>query len=468
VFWVLRGANVGFASGFRAFPGGRLDPDDARVPVPGRSGELAALTACAVREVFEETGVLLARGPELPRDVRHAARRALLDGTLVFTDLLAERGLEIDAGRLAPAGRWLSPEFLPLRYDARLFLARVPEGEEAEVWEGELVEGEFVAARDALARWSSGEVLLHPPNLHAIRTLARLAPEEALPALLAPQRMDARHITDWVEFQQGVWSCALRTPTLPPAAHTNCWLLDAGGGLVAIDPGSPWGEEQMRLEALVDAHAQAGRPLREVWLTHEHRDHFGGAARLAARGGVPILAHPECLARVPPEVRAHARPIQDGALLHGRWRAHHTPGHARGHLAFHDERTGAVFAGDLVSTLSTIVVDPPEGDMAAYLASLERVRGLAPLRGLYPAHGAPAPDAGKALATYLAHRHAREAKVVAALDAGPGTLADVTARAYDDTPVELHGIAARSCLATLEMLARAGRVVEEAGRWRVA
>jgi glyoxylase-like metal-dependent hydrolase (beta-lactamase superfamily II)/8-oxo-dGTP pyrophosphatase MutT (NUDIX family) len=466
VFWVLRGAKVGFAGGFRAFPGGRLDAADALAPVPGLGGEAAALAACAAREVFEETGVLLARGAAaLGWATRVSARRALLDGTATFAAFLAEHGLEIDAGRLAPAGRWLTPEALPLRYDARLFLARMPEGEEAEVWEGELVHGEFIAAAEALARWERGETLLHPPNLHAIRTLAGAAPDEALPVLRAPPRMDARSITDWVEFQRGVFYVPLRTPTLPPAAHTNAWILDVGGGVAVVDPGSPWPEEQAHLDDLLAVHASRGRPPVEVWLTHEHQDHVGGAAHLAGRLGLPLRAHAECVARLPAAARALARPLADGELLHGRWRALHTPGHARGHLVFHDERTGALLCGDLVSTLSTIVVDPPEGDMGAYLRSLERARALAPLRALYPAHGSPAPDAAAALDDYLAHRRARAAKVEAALAAGPATLSELTRRAYDDTPVALHGLAARSCLATLEWLAAAGRAARDGERW---
>jgi glyoxylase-like metal-dependent hydrolase (beta-lactamase superfamily II) len=116
-----------------------------------------------------------------------------------------------------------------------------------------------------------------------------------------------------------------------------------------------------------------------------------------------------------------------------------------------------------VSTLSTIVIDPPDGDMRTYLRSLERVRALEPLRGLYPAHGGPLPSAGPAIDGYLAHRHERAGKVAAAL---PGTLAEVTARAYDDTPLELHPLAARSCLATLHMLVAEGRAVTDGERWR--
>jgi glyoxylase-like metal-dependent hydrolase (beta-lactamase superfamily II) len=156
-------------------------------------------------------------------------------------------------------------------------------------------------------------------------------------------------------------------------------------------------------------------------------------------------------------------PVREGDLLGGRFLVLETPGHAREHLVFLDERSGALLCGDLVSTLSTIVVDPPEGDMAEYEAQLERVWALAP-RTLYPAHGPPAPGARARLAAALAHRREREALVLAALAQG-GTLAEITAAAYADTPAPFHPIAERSCLAILEKLRRLGRAMEAAGRW---
>ena len=131
-----------------------------------------------------------------------------------------------------------------------------------------------------------------------------------------------------------------------------------------------------------------------------------------------------------------------------------------------DENWLNYLAGDLVSTLSTIVIDPPEGNMAVYLASLERLRALAP-RTIYPAHGGPAPDGVRTLDAYLAHRREREAKVLAALHRA-GTLGEVTARAYDDTPPGIHRIAARSCLASLEELEAEGLARRDGALWRAA
>jgi ribonuclease/clavin/mitogillin len=453
VFWVRRDEALSFAGGFYAFPGGRVDQADFAVPVPGFEGEQAAALACACRELFEETGVLLARGAgRLGRAERDAARRALLASRDGFGAFLAGKGLELDSARLEAAGRWVTPEFTRPRYDARFFTARLPEGEEASVWPGELSVGEFVAPSRALSMWERGDVLLHPPNWLGLRSLEQAAPPEALPMLRTPQASVR------IQFQKGIWLQALRTPTLPPAAHTNCWVLDLGDGLAVVDPGSPWPEEQARLDRFLDGLAAEGHPAREVWLTHHHGDHVGGVARLADRG-LPVLAHPYTAGRI----GAAARPLADGDLLHGRWRVLHTPGHAPGHLAFHDERSGALLAGDMVSTLSTVIIDPPEGDMAEYLRQLDRLRALRP-RTLYPAHGVPAPNGPAKLEEYLAHRRAREEKVLGALRRG-GTLAEVTRLAYDDTPSVMLPAAERSCLASLEKLRAEGRARLEGVRW---
>ncbi len=458
VLLVRRGAERRFAGGFHAFPGGRLDPEDADVPVPGASGEEAILVACATRELFEETGVLLARGAASvsARD-RAADRKALLDGALRWADLLRARGLVLDPGLLAPIGRWVTPEHLPLRYDARLFLVPMPAGEAAEIWPGELSGGDFVEVAAALARWERGELLFFPPNLHAVRGLA--APGIPSPEALRPPPEPVRRI----EFQAGFLMCALRTPTLPPATHTNAWIVPVQGGVAVVDPGAPEEADRAPLLALLDGLAAEGRPPREVWLTHVHADHVGAAAAVADRFGIPVRAHALARGRVP---GAEVVPFREGDLAGGRFLVLETPGHAREHLAYLDEVSGALLCGDLVSTLSTIVIDPPEGDMAEYEIQLARMRALAP-RTLYPAHGPPAPDAVARLGAYLVHRREREALVVAALAEG-GTLADLTASAYPDVPAAVHPVATRSCLAVIEKLVRQGRARAAGERFELA
>ncbi|MBX3159352.1 MAG: MBL fold metallo-hydrolase [Deltaproteobacteria bacterium] len=257
----------------------------------------------------------------------------------------------------------------------------------------------------------------------------------------------------------GVRVLALRTPTLPPAAHTNVYLVGPDGGPVAVvDPGSPYPDQQAALDAVL---GEIGG-LALVLLTHHHGDHTGGAAALAARWGVPIAAHPATARRLTGRVEV-TRLVEDGDVVHGAT-AVFTPGHADGHLCF--EVGAATIAGDMVAGLGTILIDPSEGDMALYLASLERLLARPPAV-LLPAHGPAIPDGPAKLREYLAHRRMREDRVAAALPApGAGaTIDDLVARAYSDTPRALWPLAERSLRAHLDKLVREGRAREVAGRW---
>jgi glyoxylase-like metal-dependent hydrolase (beta-lactamase superfamily II) len=136
----------------------------------------------------------------------------------------------------------------------------------------------------------------------------------------------------------------------------------------------------------------------------------------------------------------------------------HTPGHARGHLCFLDEASGSLLAGDMVAGLGMIVVDPPEGDMDDYLASLEKMIALAP-RTLFPGHGPAVLDPPAKLREYITHRLWREERILAAARAGQ-TAAEMLPAVYDDVPTAAYPLAERQILAHLERLRRSGRLPE--------
>ena len=467
VFWVRRGEQLTFAGGFHAFPGGRVDAADAAVPLAGDAEEPACVAAAA-RELFEETGVLIATGP-VPADERRAARKRLLGDELSFADFLSARGLFVDARRFHPAGRWVTPAMMPVRFDARFFLVELPPGQEAEVWPGELADGAWIEPSAALARWDDGSALLHPPAWHTLRALelhAR-APLDALPILRDPSAAPwslpiEERVVKRIEFQRGLIMVPLRAPTLPPATHTNCLLL-GDEELWVVDPGSPYQDEQAVLEETLAALASEGRRARGIFLTHEHADHVGGAARLASKLGLPVAASEATRARLPAEVRVD-RVVKDGEALGGPWRCLILPGHTRGHTCLLDEESRAVAAGDLVAGIGTVIIDPPEGDMADYLASLDRLLALGP-GTLYPAHGPVIPGGVARLEQYKAHRMAREALVAGALGAEPAEPAQLVPAAYPDVAPALYGLAERSLLAHLLKLERDGRAVRVGDRW---
>ncbi len=259
-----------------------------------------------------------------------------------------------------------------------------------------------------------------------------------------------------VTVAPGIRVLALRTPTLPPAAHTNVYLVGPENGPVAVvDPGSPYPEQQVLLD-----NTLMQLPPAVVLLTHHHGDHVGGARALAERWGIPIAAHAATARRLGDRARV-TQLIEDGEIIHGAT-AVLTPGHAEGHLCF--AVGDATIAGDMVAGLGTILIDPDEGDMAVYLASLERLLARAETT-LLPAHGGPITDGHGKLREYLSHRRMREAKVLAALDDAPRTASELVAVAYDDTPRMLWRLAERSLLAHLVKLEREGRATSADGRW---
>lgn len=259
-------------------------------------------------------------------------------------------------------------------------------------------------------------------------------------------------------LDDGVWRVPLRTPTLPPATSTNT-LLVGTRDLAVIEPATPDPDEQAALDEILAARVRRGARVAAILITHHHADHTGYAVALARRHGAPLYAHAATAERVrfPVDVTLRDQDrleLGDGYAI----RALHTPGHAPGHLAFFEERTRLVHAGDLVASDSTIVIDPDDGgDMSAYLNSLARLAAEAPL-GLVPAHGTVIAAPQEFLARYITHRRQREAKVLAALRSAPAPFAEILAAVYADTPQHVWWLAERSLEAHLRKLESEGRV----------
>ncbi len=235
--------------------------------------------------------------------------------------------------------------------------------------------------------------------------------------------------------------------------------------LALIDPGP---ESAPHLSVMLDA---VGKRLRWILCTHTHLDHSPGAKALKQATGAELLGYlPK-----PDDGRQDAHFAPDRVLREGeivdcgafRLRAVHTPGHASNHLCYLLEGQKLLFTGDHIMQGSTVVISPPDGDMAVYLKSLERLLSL-DLAALAPGHGHLIEKPHDEVRRLIAHRLKREQKVLDAFSKkNPATLDELLPLVYDDVPQGIHAIARRSLHAHLIKLEREGRVMEQNESWRL-
>jgi glyoxylase-like metal-dependent hydrolase (beta-lactamase superfamily II) len=260
-----------------------------------------------------------------------------------------------------------------------------------------------------------------------------------------------------------------KTPTLPPATHTNSYAL-GGREVVLVEPATPYEDEQREWLAWARALASQGRVPKAIVATHHHADHVGGLDVLSRELALPIWAHAETAARVKARVDrllVDDEPIDLAGTVDERWRVLHTPGHAHGHVCLWEPGRGVVVVGDMVASTGTILVETTDGHMATYLAQLRRLAALGAKLAL-PAHGEPIDQPTALFERYVAHRLMRENKALEAVKKAPASsLVDLVPIAYDDTPPFLYPIAKMALEAHLVKLIEDGKVALEEERYRV-
>jgi glyoxylase-like metal-dependent hydrolase (beta-lactamase superfamily II) len=202
-----------------------------------------------------------------------------------------------------------------------------------------------------------------------------------------------------------------------------------------------------------------------ILVTHRHSDHVGGIAALRERVSVPVRAFGADDAGDAP-----VDPLHDDEIVSfgaTRLRVLHTPGHASDHVCFLIEGAASLFSGDSILGEGTAVIAPPDGDMAAYMASLRRLRSFH-IDRIFPGHFRPLDGGSTVIDHYLEHRLARERSILSAVRAGVDTEEAIVEQVYVDTPAALHPVAVFSVRAHLEMLAERGDVIRVDDRWRRA
>ena len=511
-------------SGAWVFPGGIVDACDraahqhcvglddaaASAQLGLESGGLDYYVA-AVRECFEESGLLLAvdeAGELVELDhVRGETlgpwRGPLHRGERTLGAFCSEFGLRLAVDRLVYLSHWLTPFARPKRFDTRFFIAALPPTQTAAFDGTEMVEQLWLAPAEALAR--SAEMKLMTPTQKTLELVSRYATVDELLAwarlprtvpLTMPRvgqgsqgmrpvlpdehawaelgRLDpAGHGHGSYDIQPGVAvrlsprliRVSANNGSMMTGPGTNTYLVGGGAAneWAVIDPGPL---DDRHVAAILDA---APGPICWIFVTHTHNDHSPATVPLQARTGAQVFgrvaAHPEWQdASFAPHTQLvggeRFELPGDSTLV-----AVHTPGHASNHICYLLEEEKMLFTGDHVMQSSTVVINPPDGDMAAYLHSLRALQEH-DLEWLAPGHGFLMAQPKQVMQAIVAHRLKREAKVVAAMHSlGPAGTEALLAAVYDDVPPRLHKMAMRSLTAHLFKLRDDGAAAEREGLW---
>jgi glyoxylase-like metal-dependent hydrolase (beta-lactamase superfamily II)/8-oxo-dGTP pyrophosphatase MutT (NUDIX family) len=409
---IQRPATMAFAPDMHAFPGGAVDlgdadaalhtratltPDDAGRRLGGDIDPMSAFAIhiAALRELFEETGVLLADAGGTPPSKRKlaSARERLLQGTWTFADVCRDLDLRLRFEALAPLSRWVTPRFVPRRFDARFFVAELPSDARPSFATGEVATHRWLNPSAALAACAAGAIGLWVPTSATLQQLEHVSAWATVAERLGPVRGDGIRV---VGESRDVTRVVLPGAGGVSGQSVNGYVVGRRE-VVVIDPGDP---SEAALDAILEVARRRPATIRAVALTHADPDHHGGAEALASTLGIPVYAAREATSVLPSEIEV----LTDGMLVPGAdvsVQTIATPGHRADHLSF-VLADRSVIAGDVVGRGPSRSVLGP-ADVPAWLGSLDRLESIETSR-LYPGHGEPIDDPASAIAVVRASR----------------------------------------------------------------
>ncbi|WP_310625956.1 MBL fold metallo-hydrolase [Limnohabitans sp.] len=516
VLMTRRAMTASFAPGAYVFPGGGIDAADAQAHRFAKrratQSDLHLTQAiAAIRESFEELGILLARhaSGQMANDADIAALKRHVPPP-DFAAQCAAHGLTLAADEVFVLAHWITDRDLPRRFDVPFLVARMPDAQMPVADDKEQFEPVWVRPAEALARHEQGNLFIIYPTIRTLERLQKYATVDSVLAectgeqpwftscpragwlggkevrymeheapfgelaLTCPDGQMLHHL-DWVSDQavlllKNVQRLTAPNPGVMTGPGTNSYLIgDLDTGYAAIDPGPADPEHLDRLWCAAGGH------IRFIVCTHSHPDHSPGAAPLQTLCEQHGHTPPVLGLASQPSARAHSaftpdREVRDGErlVLQGTDTTHtlrviHTPGHAANHLCLVLEEDGLLFSGDHVLNGSTTVIDPPDGNMNDYLNSLDKLLAACAqdrIEFILPAHGyvlgnvwGEPHDARACIAHLKAHRLKREAKILGVMQQHPeGSMDDWLKQAYDDVPARLWPVAMRSLLAHAERI----------------
>jgi glyoxylase-like metal-dependent hydrolase (beta-lactamase superfamily II)/8-oxo-dGTP pyrophosphatase MutT (NUDIX family) len=522
VLLVQRTHKAAFWGGAHAFPGGAVDRADQDCVTQHELDDAAASATlalaaggasfwvAAIRECFEEASLLFATDASkdlvaLPLERAVELRQQLAAGEQTLTGLCSGMDWRLAVDRIAYLAHWVTPLSAARRFDTRFFVAVAPPAQTGAHDDQETIANLWITPRAALAQFESGAMKMATATHTTLRSLSKFGCADDIMAyarsaraitethprvsvnsrgrkVLLPEdfayaeisKVDPEGLgTFFSEIIPGsvmrlsphVRRIAAPNPGFMTGPGTNSYLVGDSQALAVIDPGPD-------IESHLAAIAQeGGAAIRFILTTHTHRDHSPGAARLKELTGAEVIGMPSPVSEFQDPTFRPDRAPHDGERLQVggiTLRVVHTPGHATNHCCYLLEEERLLFTGDHIMQGSTVVINPPDGDMAVYLDSLRKIRGQG-IEWLAPGHGFLMDRPDQRIDRLLAHRQAREDKLIQCLQAaGPITANDLVQFVYDDVPAERHGMAFRSLSAHLQKLQQEQHAIEIDGRWQAA
>ena len=451
--------------GYWAFPGGGLSRVDklAVEELTQLDGPNAAAIAAIMREVVEELGFACADGKIVV--VGEDARNLVVADKANWLPQVKQGKIPCDTSGIRHISSRTTPPFGPVLFENTFLHIHGGSSQEVPqpsiVGQTEFVEFTWQSAEQLLAKWKTHEMKIAPPVVTLLMQLKRTLTQFDGNMELSAEEMEKQQIgRRSILFAHGVEVVPVKTATLPPADHTNSYLIgDPEGDFVLVDPAARMREGMETLAIAVERH---NGNLIAIVFTHPHSDHLGDFDLLREAFDVPMWGSQQTSEQIPCQ-----RILHDGETLqlgNQKWQVLQTPGHHPGHICLLGD--AGLVAGDMVAGIGTILIPPSEGDMDQYLQQLQRLIDLKP-HLLFPSHGPVIPLPEKKLKYYLHHRSARHQRVLDAVAAGNSKLAQISRVAYQDSPDAHPLLAQDQTLSHLLSHQRSGKVIEENYNWKI-
>ena len=436
--------------GYWAFPGGGV----SRIDRQASESIGISIQHCAImREVVEELG-LAPQGGRLVK-VEDDFRDMVAEDKANWFPLALDGDIPADSSGMRIISMRTTPPFGPMRFENTfLHIHSNNHDDFSLIGQTEFVDARWMRPIDMIEAWKNNAIKVAPPVVTLLMEVERCLnimgqDMEKVAEDLEKRKPGRRSIL----FANGVEVVPVKTATLPPADHTNCYLVgDPEGDFIVVDPAFRHREGMEKVAEAVERH---NGNLVAVFYTHSHSDHIADKGLLKEAFDVPVWSASKSADRI----------LKDGDILqlgNQTWTVLHTPGHHPEHLCLISD--SGLIAGDMVAGIGTILIPPGEGDMIEYVEQLERLLGLDP-HLIFPSHGPVIPLPERTLDHYINHRINRHNRVLQAVIQGVSNIEEIAKFAYADTPYYNPGLAVDQTLSHLLSHEKVGNVRKTGQEW---